>query len=211
MNCTPGHLVYHLQPAWWAVDLFAQICGSTYCISVKFPVYSFTTLDYVQSWCETFYKVAQSLVGKQKSPGLLCLYSKWVPYLSEKNKVWLWTESYLLNTKNTNVRALSLSQGIFWFRISAACSMLGLPHNCLGSLKETEKSMFTAAPQTRSGRAASDVLPLMGDDVYSTRHMEYIFLKPPIYSHAVWILSLRMQLPSCFLLSVSRLSFMAGF
>lgn len=89
--------------------------------------------------------------------------------------------------------------------------MLGLPHDCLGSLKETEKSMFVAVPQTRSGRAASGVLPLMGDDVYSTRHMEYIFLKPPIYSRAVWVLSLRMQLLSCFLLSVSRLSFMAGF
>ena len=34
LNFTPGHLVCHLQPAWWSVDLFAQICGSTYCISV---------------------------------------------------------------------------------------------------------------------------------------------------------------------------------
>lgn len=58
----------------------------------------------------------------------------------------------------------------------------------------------------KSGTIASDILLLVDYDTCSTGYMKYILLKAAVYSLTVWILSLWPWLPSCFLLSVSRLS-----
>lgn len=101
---------------------------------------------------------------------------------------------------------LSLSRH-FWFRISAWCAVCRSYTMTVLTLRTRLRDERTRHfCRIKSGTIASDILLLVDYDTCSTGYMKYILLKAAVYSLTVWILSLWPWLPSCFLLSVFRLS-----